>query len=101
MERLFTHLGDFGLADEARRLMAAAAVEHRLDPAASPAEVAQTWWSWYILMDFSIDMLRSQRDEQQHYWSAHQDDHAAWARLVKYNELLRQAMAGEYSAVDD
>jgi DNA primase len=101
MERLFTHLGDFGLADEARRLMAAAAVEHRLDPAASPAEVAQTWWSWYILMDFSIDMLRSQRDEQQQYWSAHQDDHAAWARLVKYNELLRQAMAGEYSAVDD
>jgi DNA primase len=95
-DRLFTHLGSLGLADEARRLLAAAAEEHRLDPAASPAEVAQTWWSWYILMDFSIDMLRSQRDEQQQYWSAHQDDHAAWARLVKYNELLRQAMAGEY-----
>jgi DNA primase len=99
-DRLFTHLGSLGLADEARRLVAAAAEEHRLDPAASPAEVAQTWWSWYILMDFSIDMLRSQRDEQQQYWSAHQDDHAAWARLVKYNELLRQAMAGEHGAVD-
>ena len=98
--RLFTHLGNLGLADDARRIAAAAAEEHRLDPAASPAEVAQTWWSWYILMDFSIDMLRSQRDEQQQYWSAHQDDHAAWARLVKYNELLRQAMAGEYGAVD-
>jgi DNA primase len=100
-DRLFTHLGSLGLADEARQLLAAAAEEHRLDPAASPAEVAQTWWSWYILMDFSIDMLRSQRDEQQQYWSAHQDDHAAWARLVKYNELLRQAMAGEYGAVDN
>jgi DNA primase len=100
IERLYTHLGKLGLADEARRIVAAAAAEHRIDLAASPAEVAQTWWSWYILMDFSIDMLRSQRDEQQRYWSAHQDDHAAWSRLVKYNELLRQAMAGEYGAVD-
>jgi DNA primase len=99
-DRLFTHLGNLGLADEARQLLVAAAAEHRLDPAASPAEIARTWWSWYILMDFSIDMLRSQRDEQQHYWSAHQDDPAAWARLVKYNELLRQAMAGEHGAVD-
>jgi DNA primase len=100
-DRLFTHLGELGLADEARQLVVAAAAEHRLDPAASPAEIAQTWWSWYILMDFSIDMLRSQRDEQQQYWSVHQDDHAAWARLVKYNELLHRAMAGEYGTVDD
>ncbi len=100
-ESLFTHLGKLGLSDEARRIAAAAAEDHRLDPDASPAEAAEKWWSWYILMDFSIDMLRSQRDEQQAYWATHQDDHAAWTRLVKYNELLRQAMAGEYGAVDN
>jgi DNA primase len=97
---LVTHLGKLGLSDEARQIVAAAAEEHRLDPAASPAEVAQTWWSWYILMDFSIDMLRSQRDEQQRYCLEHQDDRAAWTRLAKYIELLHQAMAGEYGAVD-
>jgi hypothetical protein len=49
-------------------------------------------------MDFSIDMLRQQRDEQQQYVIAHPDETAAWDRLVKYNQLLEQAMRGEYEA---
>jgi hypothetical protein len=51
-------------------------------------------------MDFSIEMLRAQRDEQEQFWKVHQDDAAAWSRLIKYNELLRQAMTGEYGAAD-
>jgi DNA primase len=51
-------------------------------------------------MDFSIDMLRLQRDEAQAHWAAHQDDPAAWKRLIKYNELLKQAMAGEVNAAE-
>ncbi len=99
-ESLFNHLSQLGLSEEARLIAAAAAVDHHPDPDASLSQIAQTWWSWYILMNFSIDMLRSQRDEQQQYWSAHQDDAAAWMRLVKYNELLIQAMSGETSSPD-
>ena len=95
---LLTHLAQLGLAEEARLLQAVSAQDYRLEPELSPADAAKTWWSWYILMDFSIDTLRQQRDEQQQFWSAHQDDEAAWARLVKYNELLRQAQSGEYGA---
>jgi DNA primase len=99
-ESLFTHLSELGLVQEARLIEAVAAKDHRFDPDASPAQIAQTWWSWYILMDFSIDMLRAQRDEHEQFWKAHQDDSGAWTRLVKYNELLRQAMSGEYGAPD-
>jgi hypothetical protein len=49
-------------------------------------------------MDFSIEMLRQQRDENEQYWLAHPNDPAAAARLVKSNELLRQARIGEYEA---
>jgi DNA primase len=97
-ESLFTHLTALGLADEARLIEAVAAEDYRPDPELSPAEAAKNWWSWYILMDFSIDMLRQQRDEQQNFWTAHPDDAAAWDRLVKYNQLLEQAMRGEYEA---
>ena len=95
---LLTHLRELGLAEEAHTLGALTAEDYRPEPELSPADAAKTWWSWYILMDFSIDTLRQQRDEQQQFWSAHQDDEAAWARLVKYNDLLRQAQAGEYGA---
>ncbi len=95
---LLTHLRELGLGQEAQALAAATAGDYRAEPDLSPADAAKTWWSWYILMDFSIDTLRQQRDEQQQFWSAHQDDEAAWARLVKYNDLLRQAQAGEYGA---
>jgi DNA primase len=95
-ESLFTHLNKLGVAEAARLIEARAAEDHRPDPDASLAQIAETWWSWYILMDFSIDMLRSQRDEAQKYWDAHADDIAACNRLIRYNELLRQAMAGEY-----
>jgi DNA primase len=95
-ESLFTHLSELGLSEEARLIEAVAAEDFRPDPDASPAQVAETWWSWYILMDFSIEMLRAQRDEQEQFWKVHQDDSGAWNRLIKYNELLRQAMAGEY-----
>jgi DNA primase len=79
---------------------AVAAEDFRPAPDASPAEVAETWWSWYILMDFSIDMLRVQRDEAQAHWAANQEDPAAWKRLIKYNELLKRAMSGEYGSAD-
>jgi DNA primase len=97
-ESLLTHLTALGLADEARLIEAVAAEDYRPDPELSPAEAAKNWWSWYILMDFSIDMLRQQRDEQQQYVIAHPDETAAWDRLVKYNQLLEQAMRGEYEA---
>ena len=97
-ETLLAHLGQFGMAEEARLIEAIAAQDYRPEPGLSPAEAAKNWWSWYILMDISIDMLRQQRDEQQQFWSAHQEDEAAWARLIKYNQLLRQAQAGEYGA---
>ncbi len=97
-ETLLAHLGQFGMAKEARLIEAIAAQEYRPETGLSPAEAAKNWWSWYILMDLSIDMLRQQRDEQQQFWSAHQEDEAAWARLIKYNQLLRQAQAGEYGA---
>ncbi len=99
-ESLFTHLSQLGLSEEARLIEAVAAEDYRPDPDASLAQVAETWWSWYILMDFSIDMLRAQRDEQERFWKAHQDDTGAWSRLIKYNELLRQAMSGEYGGPD-
>jgi DNA primase len=99
-ETLFTHLGALGLAGEARLIEALAAEDYRPDPDASPAQAAQTWWSWYLLMDESLDMLRSQRDEEQSFWAAHPEDTAAWSRLVKYNELLRQAQTGELSGAD-
>jgi DNA primase len=94
-KNLLTHLSELGLDREARVICSLAAEDHRPDPDASPADIAQTWWSWYILMDFSIDMLRAQRDDAQRHWSAHQDDAAAWTRLIKYNALLKQAEAGE------
>jgi DNA primase len=97
-ESLFTHLTALGLADEARLIEAVSAEDYRPDPELSPAEAAKNWWSWYILMDFSIDMLRQQRDEQQNFWIAHPEDQAACDRLIKYNQLLEQAMRGEYEA---
>jgi len=97
---LFTHLESLGLAEQARALQSQAASEYRLAPDASPAEAAQSWWSWYSLMDFSIDMLRAQRDEAQALWLAHPDDQAACARLMKYNELLAAARAGEAGTPD-
>ncbi len=99
-ESLFTHLNQLGLAGEAGLIAADAAGDFRLAPDASLSQVAEIWWSWYILMDFSIEMLRAQRDEQERFWKANQDDAGAWSRLIKYNELLRQAMAGEYGAAD-
>ncbi|MCB5944927.1 DNA primase [Acidocella sp. KAb 2-4] len=99
-ENLLTHLESLGLAGQARALLAQAASEYRLAPDASPAEAAQSWWSWYSLMDFSIDMLRAQRDEAQAFWLAHPEDQAACARLMKYNELLAAARAGETGIPD-
>ena len=99
-EGLFTHLSELGLAEEARLIEVVAAEDHRPDPEASLAQVAEKWWSWYILMDFSIDMLRSQRDELLQFFNANQGDTAVLQRLIKYNELLRQALAGEYGGAE-
>jgi DNA primase len=93
-EKLFTHLEQSGLAGKAREVQALAQKDYRLPKDASPAEAADAWWSLYGLMEFSIDMLRSQRDDAQAYWLAHQDDLAAWERLKTYNELLTRARTG-------
>jgi DNA primase len=91
---LFTHLETLGLGGQARDVQALAGAEYRLAKEASPAEAAEAWWSWYGLMEFSIDMLRTQRDEAQAVWLADPDDQPAWERLKKYNELLAQARIG-------
>jgi len=96
MDNLFTHLSELGLAEEARLIVAVSAEDYRPDPDVSPAEAAKTWWSWYNLMDSSIQMLRQQRDEHQQTWLMNPVDEAAQARLIKSNELLAQALRGEY-----
>jgi DNA primase len=97
-ESLFTHLTELGFADQVRLIEVVAAENFRPDPAVGLSEIAQIWWSWYILMPFSIDTLRSQRDEAQAAWIASPDDQAACDRMVRYNLLLKQAQAGEVSA---
>ncbi len=95
---LFTHLGTLGLSGQAGALQSQANAEFRLAPDASPAEAARNWWSLYELMDFSIDMLRTQRDEAQALWLANPDDRAACDRLMRYNELLARARSGAAGA---
>jgi DNA primase len=95
-EALLTHLSGLGLADEARLVEAVAASHYRPGPDQNPAETVAAWWSWYLLMDCNMDMLRQHRDEQQLHWQANPQDPDAWARLVKYNELLARARHGEY-----
>ncbi len=94
-ESLFAHLDGLGFSGEARMVLALASADHRPGPDVSRAQAAEAWWGWYVLMDSSLDLLRAQRDEQQRFCLAHEADQAAWARLAKYNELLRQAMSGE------
>ena len=91
---LFTHLDSLGLGGHARALQQQIRAEFRLAPSASPAEAARNWWSLYELMDFSIDMLRTQRDEAQALWLSNPDDRAACDRLMRYNELLARARSG-------
>jgi DNA primase len=101
MESLFTHFSGLGLAEDARLVVAVAAGHYRPDPGLSLAEIAETWWSWDPLMNSSIATLRQQRDDQQAYWQARQnqpDEQDAWQKLVKYNELLKRAMSGAYGA---
>jgi DNA primase len=100
-DSLFTHLSGLGLAEEARLVVAVAAEHYRPGPDLSPAEVSEAWWSWYQLMRDNIELLRSQRDEDERYWIAHPEDRAASARLIKSNELLRQALRGDYGAETD
>ncbi len=97
-ETLLTHLSGLGLAEEARLVEALAASHYRPDPAQSPAEIVAAWWSWYLLMDCNVDLLRQQRDDQQRFWEANPQDSEACARLIKYNELLARARLGEYEA---
>lgn len=94
-EGLFTHLSGLGLAEEARLVVAVATQHHRPGANQSPAEVAEAWWSWYHLMRVNIAMLRSQRDQDQQAWIANPGDQAAAARLIKSNELLMRALAGD------
>jgi DNA primase len=46
-------------------------------------------------MDFSLETLRAQRDDAQRDWLANPYDPSAWSRLIKYNELIKRAEAGE------
>ncbi len=91
---LFSHLDSLGLGGQARALQQQVRAEFRLAPDASTAEAARNWWSLYELMDFSIDMLRAQRDEAQALWLTNPDDRAACDRLMRYNELLARARSG-------
>ncbi len=95
-DALLTHLSGLGLADEARLVEAVAASHYRPGPDQSPAETVAAWWSWYLLMECNVDMLRQNRDEEQRYWQANPQDTEAWARLIKYNELLALARHGDY-----
>ncbi len=94
-DSLLNHLNGLGLSPAAALVCSQAAQDHRPDAEASRAEIAEVWWGWYILMDFSLQMLRAQRDEAQRFCQANQEDRAGWDRLTRYNLLLRQAMAGE------
>jgi DNA primase len=98
-ETLFTHLSGLGLAEEAGLVVAVSAEHYRPDPQESPGSVAQTWFSWHPFMTSSLTLLREQRDLQAEHWKARRDtpdEGEAWARLVKYNELVRRAETGEY-----
>ncbi len=98
-ETLLTHLSGLGLREEAGLVVAVSAEHYRPDPAESASSVAKTWFSWHPFMTSSIFLLREQRDAQAEIWKARRnqpDEGEAWARLVKYNELLKRAETGEY-----
>ncbi|MDE8344694.1 MAG: DNA primase [Acidocella sp.] len=96
IDSLFTHLHGLGLAEMGRQVVAVAAEHYRPGPDLSLSEVAEDWWRWYHLMAVNIDLLRAQRDHDQQYWIANPTDEAASARLIRSNELLRQAITGDY-----
>ncbi len=100
-ETLLTHLSGLGLREEAGLVVAVSAEHYRPDPSEPRHAVAETWFSWHPFMTSSIYLLREQRDAQAEIWKARRnqpDEREAWARLVKYNELLRRAETGEYGA---
>ncbi len=100
-DTLLTHLSGSGLVEEARLVEAVSAEHYRPDPRESAGAVAKTWFSWHPLMSSSILVLREQRDAQAEIWKARRgkpDESEAWARLVKYNELIRRAETGDYGA---
>ena len=100
-ETLLHHLSGSGLVEEARLVEALSAAHYRPAPSESAGVVAKTWFSWHPLMSSSILVLREQRDAQAEIWKAKRgaaDEAEAWAKLVKYNELIRRAEIGEYGA---
>jgi len=100
-ETLLTHLSGSGLVEEARLVEAVSAEHFRPSPQETDGTVAKTWFSWHPLMSSSLSLLREQRDAQAEIWKARRgqpDESEAWARLVRYNELIRTAETGEYGA---
>lgn len=97
-ESLETHLKSAELDGLRREVQTQAQADFRLSVDVSPAEAARSWWSLYELMDFSIDTLRTQRDEARAVWLAQPDDRVAWDRLVRYNQLLERARSGTSGA---
>ncbi len=98
-DTLLTHLSGLGLREEADLVVAVSAEHYRPDPDATPGSTAKTWFSWHPFMSSSLARLREERDAQAELWKARRnqpDEGEAWARLVKYNELLRRAETGEY-----
>jgi DNA primase len=98
-DTLLTHLSGLGLREEADLVVAVSAEHYRPDPDATPGSIAKTWFSWHPFMSSSLARLREERDAQAELWKARRnqpDEGEAWARLVKYNELLRRAETGEY-----
>lgn len=93
-ERLETHLQRSRLGEAVEAVRSRARAEFRIPQDTSPAEAARIWWGLYGLMDFSIETLTAQRNEAEQAWEASKSDPVAWKRLVRYNQLLKQACSG-------
>ncbi len=95
---LFNHLEEIGLAAQAASIVALSLLPDFSAPGASFGEAVDRWWESFGQMNANVARLRVQRDEQLKYWTAHQDDTAAWSRLKKYNDLLDRARRCEQIA---
>ncbi len=97
MEELFTHLGELGVAEEARLVVAVAAEHSRPKADLPPSEVAKVFWHFYSFMPEARDTLRNQRDEYMKKMNENPTTQNA-ALAKKFSELFWEAGKGEYEA---
>jgi hypothetical protein len=94
------HFQGLGLREEADLIVAFSAELYRSDLDEVPSHVSKNLVSHQFKTSNRV-LLREQRDAQAEHWKARRDqpdEGEAWAKLVKYNELLRRAETGEYGA---